>query len=416
MKRVLIVEDSKTMSAMLGRRVRSDLKLQHDIAGSFKEAKEFLKKHWEDYVVAVVDLHLPDAPKGEVVDYVLHQKIPVIVFTSQFSDEMRETMLSKNVVDYVVKEGGPQVIDYLIRSIERFYKNRFVKVMVVDDSSTSRSAMKFLLEAQKFVVVEASSGKEALKMLEENPEVRLLITDYNMPKMDGFQLVSRIREKLPKDKLAIIGISAYGTSLMSARFLKAGASDFLTKPFLEEELFCRINQNLEMLEYIDTIKNISNIDFLTGIFNRRYLFRFGQKLYENAKRGNIDLTAALVHIDRLGEINDKYGFEVGDNVVKEIAQMLTRNFRAADIVVRFGGEDFAILATNMDKSYTTQVFERIRTRIAERKITCCDHTLSITASIGVTTRFGDSLEGMVKRADSLRYQAKQDGRDCVVVD
>jgi diguanylate cyclase (GGDEF)-like protein len=237
-----------------------------------------------------------------------------------------------------------------------------------------------------------------------------------MPGMDGAQLVCRIRQKYPKNKLAVIGISAYGTNLLSARFLKNGASDFLTKPFLEEELFCRISQNIEMLEYLETIDNLSNIDYLTGIYNRGYLFRFGQKIFENAKRGNLHLTVAMVDIDDLEPINEKYGYEAGDIAVKEIAQLLDRNFRAADIVTRFGGQEFCIIASNMNRDYTEEVFDRIRSLVELKKFYIDSQTLPLTVSIGVATRIENSLEDMVKHADSLRIRAKKNGKNCVVVE
>ncbi len=401
---------------MISRKIRSDLRFERDIAANFKEAKELIQANRTEYFVAVVDLHLPDAPKGEIVDYALHNKIPVIVFTSHFNDEIRETMFSKNVVDYIVKEGGPEVIDYLVSSIERFHKNQFAKILIVDDSKTSRHAMKILLENQKFEVLEAENGVEALSIMDEIQDIKMVITDYNMPHMDGFQLVTRIREKYPKNKLAIIGISAYGTSLMSARFLKTGASDFLTKPYLEEELYCRINQNLEMLEYIETINNLSNIDQLTGIFNRSYLFRFGQKLLENAKRGNLHLTVGIIDVDGLEAINDRYGYEAGDILIKEISHILTRNFRAADVVVRFGGGEFAVVAANMDKNYTVAVFDRVRNYIENKQIKFENHTFSVTVTIGVTTHLLDSLEQMIKKAHSLHVQAKKKGKNQVIVE
>ena len=416
MKVVLIVEDSKMLSAMISRKIRSDLRFDRDIAFNFQEARALVEQNPDRYFVAVVDLNLPDAPNGEIVDYLISKQIPVIVFTNHFNDEIRETMMMKNVVDYIIKEGGPQVIDYLMTSIDRFYKNQVSKILVVDDSSTSRCSICTLLEAQKYIVYEAGCGTDALSMLDEVPDIKLVITDYNMPGMDGFELVSRIRQKFPPDKLAIIGMSAYGTSLLSSRFLKSGASDFLTKPFLEEELFCRINQNIRMIEYIEAIGNISNIDPLTGIYNRSYLFRFGPKLFENAKRGNLHLTTAMIDIDQLGKLNDRHGYEAGDEVVKEISTLLTKNFRAADIVTRFGGSEFCIIATNMNRDFTQTVFERIRTTIESKKISFENLMLPVTVSIGVTTQLDNSLESMVKQADRLRVRAKDNGRNCVIIE
>ncbi|MCP5052025.1 MAG: diguanylate cyclase [bacterium] len=415
MKRILIVEDSKMFATMISRKIRFELEFERDIAPTLKRAKELIRENKGHYFLAVVDLNLPDAPDGQSVDYVLSRDIPVIVFTSQFNDEIRERMLSKNVVDYILKEGGPQVVDYLINSIDRFYKNQFSKVMVVDDSRTSRTSMTLLLESQQFVVIEAPSGTKALALLEKHPDTKVIICDYNMPGMDGFELITRIRQNYPKNRLAVIGVSGYGTGLLSVRLLKAGASDFLTKPFLEEELYCRINQNIEMLEYIDTIEKTSNVDHLTGIFNRRYFFQLGHKLIENMKRNNIHLTVAMINIDRFKVINDNYGYEAGDAVLIEVSQLLTRSFRSADVIARFGGEQFCIAAPNMDRQSTSAVFERVRTQVAKKRIECGNTRVSVTVSIGVTTLGADSIDEMLKRAEELLRDAKKNGRNRIEV-
>lgn len=416
MARILIVEDSKLFSTMISRRIRSDLRCDRDVAETFEQAKKMIAEHGNDYFVAVLDLHLPDSHDGEIVDYVLEKKIPVIVFTAEFNDKTRDSILAKNVVDYVVKQGGPEVVDYLIQGINRFRKNKFTKVLLVDDSRTSRQSVKNLLETQTFSILEAGNGFEALDILDKNPDIKAVVTDFNMPGMDGCELVSRIRRKFPKNKLAIIGLSAYGTGLMSARFLKAGASDFLTKPYLEEELFCRINQNVEILEYIEKIEKTSSIDYLTEIYNRHYTFHVGHKLLENAKRGNLDLTVALINVDRLKFINDHYSFECGDIVLKEIALHLTKNFRSADVVSRFGGESFCIIATNMKKDSTLKVFDRIRTLVKQSGVTWEDQNVPVTISIGVSVHLADTLEEMITRAENLLQEAKARGYDRVVTD
>lgn len=411
MKRILIVEDSKLFATMISRKIRFELELERDIAFSFKEAVLLVQEHKSEYSLAVVELSLPDAPEGQILDFLLGENIPIIVFTNQFNDELRDTMRAKNVVDYISKEGGPQVVEYLIDSIDRFYKNQFYRILVVDDSTTSRQAMRDLLESQQFNVIEAASGAKALQMLEQYPDTRVVISDYNMPGMDGYELVLKIRQDHPKSKLAIIGISGYGAGLLSVRFLKAGASDFLTKPNLEEELYCRINQNIEMLNYIETIEKSSNIDYLTGISNRRYFISVGQKLIENAKRGNIQLTIALLDIDHFKAINDTHGYEAGDTVLIEVAQLLTRNFRASDLVSRFGGEEFCLAATNMNRESTLAVFERIRSQIAAKKIPCGDGHVSVTVSIGVITGIANSMEELLKHAEELLLLAKKNGRN-----
>jgi len=241
MSRILIVEDDQIYSKIISEKVRSVLNFNYDIAATLREVQEYIDHKKTKYFAAILDLNLPDAKNENIVDYILSYKLPSIVFTGEFNDEIRDRMLSKNIVDYVIKE-NIQDVDYVIRTINRIYKNQFIKVMVVDDSIILRKVIKRLLNIHKYIVIEASNGEEALERLATNPEIKLIITDYQMPKMNGFELVSNIRRKYTMDQLAIIGISAYGSGLLSAKFLKKGANDFVNKPFVNEEFFCRVTK------------------------------------------------------------------------------------------------------------------------------------------------------------------------------
>ena len=265
-------------------------------------------------------------------------------------------------------------------------------------------------------VIEAKNGKDALDQLEKNPDIKLIITDYQMPEMNGFELVSKVRKKYTMDHLAIIGISAHGSGLLSAKFLKKGANDFVTKPFVSEEFFCRINQNIEILEHIEAIQEASNTDYLTGLYNRRFLFDLGKTLYNNVKRKKFTVTIALLDIDFFKRINDTHGHETGDFVLQDISKTLSKNLRGADIICRFGGEEFCIVCTNMSREEASITFERIRNLIKQEKIHTKKAVISLTISIGVTTRIFNSLESAINRADELLYKAKQSGRDRVVIE
>ncbi|MCP5103829.1 MAG: diguanylate cyclase [bacterium] len=415
MNRVLIVEDSVMISEAIRREIFARLNFDCDVALSFKDAKEKIGQSGEEYFIAILDLNLPDAPEGEIVDYVLAQNIPSIVFTGTFNDEIREKLTAENILDYVLKE-GPQAVDYLVRVVYRIYKNQFINVMVVDDSSTSRTMLTGLLKNQRFNVLEAGNGKQALEILNDHTDIKLVVTDYNMPVMDGFELTSRIRERYSRNQMAIIGLSAYGTGLLSAKFLKKGASDFLIKPFLKEEFNSRINQNIEMLEYIDEIKKVSNVDFLTDLYNRRYFFQMGGKVFENAKRASFSMTTAMIDIDHFKRVNDTYGHYAGDMVLKYVGKLLADNLRTADILARFGGEEFCIITTNMDKQKAHILFDRLRRLVEKQKIPAEKEEISVTISIGVTTEIADSLDATLNLADKLLYQAKEAGRNRVVIE
>lgn len=414
-KRVLVVEDSSLFSRAIVKKIEKQLSMNCTVAATFQQAKEIVEGNEADFGVAVLDLMLPDAPEGEIVDYIIARKIPVIVITGGFNDDTREHILAKNVVDYIIKE-GPSSLDQLVNVIRRIQRNQATKILVVDDSRVSRMAVRRLLETQKIIVIEAADGPQALEQLDKNPDIKIVVTDYNMPIMDGFELSVRIREKHPMDKLAIIGVSAHGSSVLSARFLKAGANDFLIKPYANEEFFWRVNQNIEMLHYIEALKKSAIEDYLTGLYNRRYFFSIGEKLFQNARRNNLQLTTAMFDIDHFKKVNDRFGHGIGDMVIKNVADILTRGFRASDVICRFGGEEFCLLAANMRSQETFYHFEQIRKTIEEQSFDAGTATVKFTISIGVTTKIAETLNATINRADELLYQAKEDGRNRVVMD
>jgi diguanylate cyclase (GGDEF)-like protein len=362
--------------------------------------------------IALVDVVLPDAPDGEAVGWLVEKGISCVVFTGVFSEDLRERLLAQRAIDYVIKD-TPSSLDYLIGLVERLQRNRETKVLVVDDSKTARSYVCSLLKSYKFPVVEASSAEAGLKALEADPSIRLVITDYYMPEMDGVEMVRRMRIKHAADTLAIIGVSSGGGSALSAKFIKHGANDFLNKPFLPEEFFCRVTQNVRMLDMVQRLTDMATRDALTGIHNRRYFFDVGAALFASAKREHLSLTAAIIDVDFFKDVNDTYGHDAGDKVLRHVAALLRRMCRQTDVVVRFGGEEFAILAVNMDTANVRPFFEGLRAAIESETVTHQKKSIPVTASFGVCHGAEATLEAMLKLADEALYRAKETGRNRV---
>ncbi|OSM02530.1 diguanylate cyclase [Magnetofaba australis] len=414
MLNILVVEDSQVQAELLKRRIFSTLKFQVTHTTSYAQTQELLEKGDVEFFLALSDLVLPDAKDGEVVDLVVEHEIPCIVFTSVYSDDVRERMETKSIVDYVVKQGSN--VDLVVDLVERVHRNRDVKILIVDDSRTSRAVTRKMLELYQFQVIEASNGLEATRMLMDHPDTRLVITDYMMPEMDGFELLSWIRNSMGKSRneLSVMGLSAYGTNALSARFIKSGGNDFLSKPFLREELMCRVVQDVELLEHVATIQEMARLDFLTGLSNRRHFFDVGEKLFSNAKRENITLGLAMMDIDHFKGVNDGFGHYAGDLVLKMMAKQMEESFRQTDVVARMGGEEFAILLSNASPDRIYETFERFRKRIEEATTQFGSHAIRVTVSIGITTTLHGSLEEMVNEADKRLYHAKETGRNQVV--
>lgn len=413
---ILIVDDSRTISVMLRNKITKVLGFKVTVAASLREAQAILEVDSEQFFLAVLDITLPDAPNGEIVDYVLKFGITSIVMTATFDDALRQSFSHKKIADYVLKESARDV-DYIISLIKRINANRKLNLLIVDDSPTYRTVLQQYLSIHQYQILHANSGEEALEHF-KNHDIRVMITDYQMPGMDGFELTSRVRKRYPKDKVVILGLSGQSENAgaVSAQFLKKGANDYLSKPFSKEELFCRLNQNLELIELIQEIRDIANKDYLSGLYNRRYFFDAGSHLYEHTLRKGLPLAIGMVDIDFFKKVNDTYGHDAGDTTIKHVANLLTDLVRKTDIVSRFGGEEFCLLMVDPDNASVERLFERIRETIATVPVIHGKLEFYITVSIGVACYTSESsMEQLINRADGLLYEAKEGGRNRVVL-
>jgi diguanylate cyclase (GGDEF)-like protein len=408
-ERILLVDDSKTLAKLISLKVKSELSIEIDVAYTLAEAELFTKRY--SYTLAILDINLPDAPNGEVVDVMLKKNIPSIVLTGSVDKAFRKVMLKKDIIDYIYK-GGIHDIDYLIDIIKRLLKNRQHKVMVVDDSSIFRNQMKKMVENMFFQVYALAHGEEALLILEENPDVKIIITDYNMPVMDGLELTKEVRKKYTKNQLSIFVLSSTEDSDVSAMFLKQGANDFINKPFSKEEFSCRLNNAIEALENIDTITHYSSRDFLTGLYNRRHFFTVMEPYFIEAAQRDEEFMTALIDIDNFKSINDTYGHEIGDQVIVHVSEILRSNVHHQDIVSRFGGEEFCLVLKDTTRDKAIEILERIRQKIALTPLFIeRDQEMALTVSIGASLEHDNTLNDTINEADAQLLRAKNTGKN-----
>ena len=412
-EKILVVDDSKAIRTLVKRKLEDELPLIVETAEDLKSTRALLDEHADDYLMAVADLNLPDAPNGEVVDYISSKGVPSIVLTGNFDEQVRKKLYSKNIIDYLVKEGHRD-LDLIVQTVKRLRTNQDYKILVVDDSRFSRRYVSKLLHRQHYQVLEADNGKEACKVIDQEGDINLVITDFDMPEMDGFELIGQVRRKYGKDCLAIIGISAREDDYLTAKFIKMGANDFLNKPFGIEEFYCRVTQNLELIDLIQKIKDASNTDYLTKLFNRRYFFDSGSRNFKRAVKEGKDVALAMFDIDHFKNINDTYGHDGGDIALVEVAALLKRSFRPTDVVARFGGEEFCILMLDMTPLDAHRKLEQARKDISSLTLTIDGRNFAMTTSVGLATEADQNLAQMIKLADERLYHAKKTGRNRVV--
>lgn len=409
---ILVIEDSRTFSLALRQFLEAETGLPVTTCASLKDLSELIVAAPGAYAIAVVDLNLPDAPRGEALDWTVTHGIPTVVFTATFDLATRGRIMEREIIDYVLKD-NEFALGNLVATVKRALDNRHTRILVVDDTRTTRKVLARMLAIQQYIVVEAGSGAEALALLDANPDLRLVVSDYYMPDMDGFELAHRIRRRHPKVRL--IGISSSTDRKTSAGFLKAGAHDFVSRPFVLEELQCRIASNVETLTQLKRLQELAARDYLTNLFNRRHFFEHGPALVETARQGGFPVSIALLDIDHFKQLNDRHGHDGGDQVLDAVASNLSRLAeRETNLLARVGGEEFAILFAGADLAEACRLSESIRQEIARAPLQLAGETLTLTVSIGVT-EIGktEKLDASLNRADRALYCAKQEGRNRV---
>ncbi|MGL1936678.1 MAG: diguanylate cyclase [Fibrobacterales bacterium] len=410
MQTILILQNSKTLAELISREIEKHTHFKTVCCFSLADAQTVLAT--QKFLAAIVPMVIEDAESGESVDFTLSQKIPTIVFTSSYSDKLQIELWKKPIIDYVIKD-NPDNIGYIITLLKRLEKNITTKVLICDDSELTRNVASKLLKNHLYSVFLAEDGETAIRVLRENPDIRLLLTDYKMPNMNGLELIQKVRRKYPKDKLAIIGMTSDSSRGMSAQFIKSGANDFIPKPYLNDEFYCRINQNIETIEHIKEIQHASDTDYLTGLYNRRFLFTESKQYFESTQN---DIAVAMFDIDSFKSINDTYGHLDGDAVIISLAEGLKRRFTKGAIICRFGGDELCIFFYDTSDFEPLIELELFRQEVESTTIVTQENNLKITISIGVCVKRKETVEKMINHADQMLYEAKNQGKNVVVID
>ena len=410
---VLIVEDNKVI-LQLHKNLVASAGFNPITAETFADVKA-LEHMFSDIFCAIIDYSLPDAPNGEVISYLLDRNVPGIVMTGMIDDEIREHILELPVIDYITKE-SKQAFPYVQHLLIKLRINHLTKILVVDHLPESRDYLKKLLKRHNYNVILASCGEEAIEQLEKHPTIKLIITDKELPNMDSLELCNQIRSKYAKDELSIIGLSGSDNKSLTAKFLKSGGNDFIIKPFCLEEFYSRVLQNIEFIESLETIRRQANTDYLTGLYNRRYFFEHVSPVITKRADKGINSTLAMLDIDYFKSVNDTYGHDAGDEVLKAITALIQKHFSTDYLAARVGGEEFCVFLDTLDKFKAASLLDDFRQEVEKISVDVGGHNIQSTISIGVTHCCEYSFDDIMIKADELLYDAKEGGRNVVIAD
>jgi diguanylate cyclase (GGDEF)-like protein len=304
------------------------------------------------------------------------------------------------------------------------------RILVVDDHEDNIELLRARLEARGYEVEGASDGQAALDAVVRNcPD--LILLDVMMPKMDGIEVVRRLKANADLPFIPVIMQTALDSTENKVEGLDAGADDYITKPINFAELEARVNSLLrikalqsalaaretELEELNDKLRMISLTDGLTGIENRRSLEMHLHEMWQHSTRLHEPIAIIICDIDKFKAVNDTYGHQAGDSVLKEFAQLLKSEAREIDRVGRYGGEEFLLILSGTVLDAAVTFAERLREKVEGHTFSYTGGTLCRTMSCGVAAsphpRVKDQ-EALLRSADAALYVAKETGRNRVV--
>ncbi|EAI1980353.1 diguanylate cyclase [Campylobacter upsaliensis] len=410
MRKILLIDDNKMLSKLLAKKIQNTLNYEVDIAHTMAEAIAMLNN---DYFLSFVDLCLPDAMNGEIVD-VVADKIPTIVLTASNDTNKREEFMHKNILDYIFKESDT-CVDQILDAISTLSYYAKTKVILAMAKLPERNEIKKFLSQRLFKVLAAAHGEEALLYLEDNDDTKLIIADAKMPVVSGEELLAEIRTKYNDDDLGVI-LLGEKDDVAEARVLKNGANDYLIKPLLKELFNCRLDRVLNYMQDKKFIKTYNNLDHTSGLKDH-YTFRSEVEDYLNdIAGGEQEFAFAFLDIDELKSINDEYGFEIGDSIIKICADEMIAETKGRDILGRYSAEKFGILLKNISQERALKILSRIRVNIKNAGILINLDELFFTASLGVVfANSGAKLDDLVEKATKALSAAKNNGKDRIEV-
>lgn len=303
-------------------------------------------------------------------------------------------------------------------------------ILIVDDQPSNLKVLMRLFEQHQYKILIAENGERAIQVAQQQPD--LILLDVMMPGMDGFETCRRLKaEKITAD-IPLIFMTALDNLDDKIEGFKAGAVDYITKPFQQSEVLARVNIHITLRKQQQKLKETQEIlllqktlleqmsitDDLTQLHNRRYLSTILKREFHRSKRHHLQLSCLMVDLDHFKKVNDIHGHDFGDVVLQQFAKILKNSIRDTDFIFRFGGEEFLLLLPQTDTAGACQTAEKIRKKTAEKTFESEQTSTGITVSIGVASVLEHNPEQshhLTTYADQALYEAKRLGRNQVVI-
>jgi two-component system cell cycle response regulator len=452
--RVLVVDDVPSNIKLLEAHLTAEY---FDVTKTMRGAEALSICARGECDIVLLDVMMPDMDGFEVCRQLKNnpqtQHIPIIMVTALDHPSDRVRGLEAGADDFLTKPVSEVALIARVRSLARLKMmtdelrmravtskeigialpgkeavadaGRHGRILIVDDRQASYERLANVLACDHTVEVEANPNQALLHAAEG--EFDLLIVSLSMENFDGLRLCSQVRSLDRTRNMPILAITESNDNARMVRGLEIGINDYLTRPVDKNELLARVRTQIRKKRYAERLRDnvqqsieMAVTDALTGLYNRYYMESHLAALVEQAAARGKSLAVIMLDLDYFKSINDTFGHDAGDDVLRELATRMRKSIRGIDLACRYGGEEFVIVMPETDMAVATIVAERLRRRIAAEPFAIQQgaRQIAATISIGIATLDGadDTVAKILKRADQALYRAKRDGRNRVAAD
>ena len=450
--RVLVVDDLEPNVKLLEAKLRAEY---FDVIGAYSGKEAIEKAVSEQPDIILLDVMMPGMDGFEACRQIkaapetMH--IPVVMVTALDQQADRVAGLEAGADDFLTKPVEDLAMFARVRSLSRLkmmtdeLRARYAtgkglgvvenlnledesverRILVIDDNEEQAERIRSGLGDGYEVSVEYDV--EVAQDRARSGDFDIIIVSMSLDDIDPLRLCSSIRSFEETRITPLLAIVRQGDTRKLVRALDIGVNDYLTRPVDRNELIARVTTQLRRKHYVDQLRSsfqasleMAVTDQLTGLYNRRYLASHLSAMFDRASWTGRPLATMILDIDHFKHINDTYGHDSGDKVLKEFADCVSSSVRGIDLACRYGGEEFLVAMPDTDMAFAEIIAERLRQEIAGRKFVVNGgrDSIQVTVSIGIASTEngaeGDSAQKLIKRADEALYKAKTGGRNRVI--
>lgn len=450
--RVLVVDDLEPNVKLLEAKLRAEY---FDVIGAYSGKEAIDKAVAEQPDIILLDVMMPGMDGFEACRRIKQASetmhIPVVMVTALDQQADRVAGLEAGADDFLTKPVEDLALFARVRSLSRLKMmtdelrarhatgqglgvvdnikldddETETRIFIIDDNDEQAQRLKSSL-GDGYEISSESEPEVALSRARSG-DFDLIIINLSLEHMDPLRLCSSIRSFEETRLTPILAVVRQGDTRKLVRALDIGVNDYLTRPVDRNELTARVTTQMRRKRYVDQLRSsfqasleMAVTDQLTGLYNRRYLASHLSAMFDRASWTDRPLATMILDIDHFKQINDTYGHDAGDKVLKEFADCISKSVRGIDLACRYGGEEFLVAMPDTDMAFAAIIAERLRHEIAGRKfiINGGRDSVEVTVSIGIaSTENGpenDTAQKLVKRADEALYEAKTGGRNRVI--